>query len=118
MVKSQSNQMHLEVNNDLELDIKNASTSKRNRKSKKSSSSPIKKKVSFSMKTPKRMSTKPKIMAKKKSLLKRKIAKKGYALKSKPLMPSILIKGKRVPVKAMKMSSDPNPRTFLCSPHQ
>ena len=107
MVKSKSSKMHLEINNDLELDIKGASTTKRNRKSKKSTSSPINKKVSFSMKTPKRMASKPKMMAKKKSPSKRKIAKKGYALKSKPLMPSILINGKRVPVKAMKMSSEP-----------
>ena len=106
MVKSKSNKMHLEVNNDLELDISNASTSKRNRRSKKSLSSPISnksKRVSFSTKTPKRMASKPKMLAKKRSLS--KTGKKGSALKSKPLMPSILINGKRVPVKAMKMSS-------------
>ena len=43
MVKSKSNKMHLEVNNDLELDFNNASISKRNRKTKKSPSSPINK---------------------------------------------------------------------------
>ena len=55
MVKSKSNKMHLQVNNDLELDIKNASISKRNRKSKskKSSASTIerKRKVSNQVKT-------------------------------------------------------------------
>ena len=33
MVKSKSNRMHLKVNNDPELDINNALTAKRNRKS-------------------------------------------------------------------------------------
>ena len=42
MVKTKSNKMHLEINNDLELDINNASISRRNRKSKKTFSSPIK----------------------------------------------------------------------------
>ena len=87
MVKSKTSKMHLEINNDLELDINNASTSKRNRKSKKSSSSPSSnKRVSFSLRTPKRMASKPKKMAKKRNLS--KTGKKGSALKSKPFMPS------------------------------
>ena len=44
MVKSKSNKMHLQINNDVELDIKNASISKRNRKSRKSSAAPIRRK--------------------------------------------------------------------------
>ena len=38
MVKSRTNKMHLEVNNDVQLDINNKSTSKRNRRSKKAKS--------------------------------------------------------------------------------
>ena len=67
--------MHLEVNNDVEFDLKNESTSKRNRKSKKSTSTKRTMKVS--------------------------------GLKSKALMPSIIINGKRLPVKSKsrKMSA-------------
>ena len=62
----------------------------------------------FNMKTPKRLAAKSKMMAKKKILSKRIVKKgKGSALKSKPLMPSLLINGKRVPARAMKMSSGP-----------
>ena len=100
MVKSKSNKMHLKVNNDLELDFNNASISKRNRKSKKSPSSPIKKK--------RPVSAKPKKLANKKRQSKRMTSKRGSALKPKQLMPSILINGKRVPAKALKMSSGPN----------
>ena len=110
MVKSKSNKMHLKVNNDLELDFNNASISKRNRKPKKSSSSPIrrKKKVSNNMKSSRMMAAaKPKKLAKKKTPSKRMTTKKGSSLKSKQLMPSILINGKRVPTKALKMSSGP-----------
>ena len=85
MVKSKSNKMHLEINNDLELDVNNASVSRRNRKPKKSSSSPIKrgKKVSNNLKTLKRMSAaNPKMLAKKKRI-------------SKPLMPSSLVLTKK-----------------------
>ena len=98
--------MHLEINNDLELDVNNASISRR--KSKKSSSLPIKrnKKVSFKLKTPKRMSSaNPRMLAKKKRPSKSTSAKRVSAFKSKPLMPSILINGKKVPLKAMKRSS-------------
>ena len=51
--------MHLEIKNDLELDVYNASNTRRNRKSKNSSLSPIKriKKMSFKLMTPKRMSS-------------------------------------------------------------
>ena len=42
MVKSKSNKMHLEIKNDLELDVNDASISRRNRKSKEVSSLPIK----------------------------------------------------------------------------
>ena len=38
MVKSKTSKMHLEVNNDVEFDIRSESTSKRNRKSKKAKS--------------------------------------------------------------------------------
>ena len=38
MVKSKTSKMHLEVNNDVEFDISNVSTSKRNRKSSKTKS--------------------------------------------------------------------------------
>ena len=98
MVKSRSNKMHLEVNNE----------------SKKSSSSPIrsKRKVSNNLKSSRMMaSAKPKKMkkmikkAKKQS--KRMTANRGSSFKSKQLMPSILINGKRVPAKALKMSSGP-----------
>ena len=105
MVKSKSNKMHLEISNDLELDMNNASISRRNRKSKMSSSSPIKraKKVSNNPKTPKRMlSAKSKVLAKKKRPSKRMIANRISTFKLKP---SILINGKRVSLKAMKMSS-------------
>ena len=104
MVKSKSNKMHLEINNDVELDINNASISRRNKKSKKSSTSTIKRK---NLKTPMRMlSSKPKMLAKKKRPSKR-MTDKVTALKSKPMTASILIKGKRVPVKVMKMASGP-----------
>ena len=104
MVKSKSSKMHLEINNDMELDINNASMSRRNKKPKKSSSSTIKRK---NPKTPKRMlSAKPKILAKKMRPSKR-MTDKVTALKSKPMMASLLVKGKRVPVKVMKMSSGP-----------
>jgi len=99
MVKSKSNKMHLEVNNDLELDFNNDSISKRKRKSKKSPSSPIKKKRT--------VSAKPKKLANKKRQSKSMTSKRGSALKPKQLMPSILINGKRVPAKALKMSSGP-----------
>ena len=103
--------MHLEIKNDLELDVNNASTSRRNRKTKKTSSSPIKriKKVSNNLKTRKGMSSaNAKMLAKNKRPSKRiTAAKRVSALKSKPRMPFILINGKRVPQKAMKMSSSP-----------
>jgi len=112
MVKSRSNKMHLEVNNELELDFNNASMSKRNKKSKKSSSSPIgsKRKVSNNPKSSRMMaSAKPKKVAikKAKKQSKRMPANRGSSFKSKQLMPSILINGKRVPAKALKMSSGP-----------
>ena len=112
MVKSKSNKMHLEINNDLELDVNNASISRRIKKSKKTSSSPIKriKKVSNNLKSRKRISsTNAKMLAKKKRSSKRITAKRASALKAKkPLMPSTIINGKRVPLKAaMKMSSAP-----------
>ena len=108
MVKSKSNKMHLEINTDMELDVNNASISRRNRKSKKSSSSRIKreKKVSKNLKTRKRMSA-AKMLAKNKRPSKSISAKNTSALKSKKLMPSILINGKKVPLKAMKRSSAP-----------
>ena len=96
MVKSKSNKMHLEINNDLELDVNNASVSRRNRKPKKSSS-PIKrnKKVSFKLKTPKMMSSaNQKMLAKKKRPSKRISAKRVTAFKSKPLMPSLFMGNK------------------------
>ena len=54
MVKSESNKVHLEIKTVVELDVNNASISRRNRKSKKSSSSTVKriKKVSNKLKTP------------------------------------------------------------------
>ena len=70
MVKSRSNKMHLEVNNELELDFNNASMSKRSRESKKSSSSPIgsKRKVSNNLKSSSMVaSAKPKKVAIKKA---------------------------------------------------
>merc|ERR1712147_14898 len=112
MVKSRSNKMHLEVNNELELDFNNASMSKRSRESKKSSSPPIrsKRKVSNNLKSSRMMaSAKPKKVAikKAKKQSKRMTANRGSSFKSKQLMPSILINGKRVPAKALKMSSGP-----------
>ena len=112
MVKSRSNKMHLEVNNELELDFNNASMSKWSRKSKKSSSSPIrsKRKVSNNLKSSRLMaSAKPKKVAikKAKKQSKRMTANRGSSFKSKQLMPSILINGKRVPAKTLKMSSGP-----------
>ena len=94
MVKSNTKKMHLEINNDLELDINNASISKKNKNPKKKSSpAPIKRKIT---KTPKRMlSVKPKMLAKEKRPTKR-------------MTPSILVNGKRTPVKVMKMSSRKN----------
>ena len=74
MVKSKTNKMHLEIKNDLELDVNNASISRINRQSKKSSSSPIKriKKVSNNLKTRKGMSSaNAKMLAKKKRPSKR-----------------------------------------------
>ena len=56
MVKTKSNKMHLETNNDLKLDVNNASISKRNRKPKKSSSSPIKRNKKVPLKAMKRSS--------------------------------------------------------------
>ena len=67
MVKSESKKMYLEINNDLELDVNNASISRRKRKSKKCSSSPLKrnKNVSFKLKTPKRkLRANPKMLGK------------------------------------------------------
>ena len=96
MVKSKSNKMHLEVNNDLELDFNNATISKRNRKA---SSTPMrrKRKDSKNLKS-------SRIISKK---LNRMTAKKGSSFNSKRRMPPILINGKRVPTKALKMSSGP-----------
>ena len=98
MVKSNTKKMHLEINNDLELDINNASISKKNKNPKKKSSpAPIKRKIT---KTPKRMlSVKPKMLAKEKRPTKR-------------MTPSILVNGKRTPVKVMKMSSRKNASGF------
>ena len=62
------------------------------------------KKGFFGRKTSTRMATKPKMMAKKEEPC---IDKKGSASKDKLLMQSILIKGKQIPVKAMKKSSGP-----------
>ena len=74
MVNSKSNKMRLEINNDVELDINNAS----NKKSKKS----------------------------RKNLTQKRMLS---AKSAKPKRPSkrILIKGKRVPAKVMKMASGP-----------
>ena len=83
----------------------NGSNTRRNRKSKKSPSSPIKrnKKMSVKLMIPKGMSSaNPKMLAKKKRPSKRISAKRVPAFKSKPLMPSILINGKKVSLKAMK----------------
>ena len=73
MVKSKTNKMHLEIKNDLELDVNNASTSRRNRKSKKTSSSPIKriKKVSNNLNRKRMMGANATILAKKKRPSKR-----------------------------------------------
>ena len=119
MVKSKSNKMHLEINTDMELDVNNASISRRNRKSKKSSSSRIKreKEVSKNLKTRKRMSAAyPKVLSKKKRPPKSISAKRASALKSKKLMPSILNNGKRVSLKAMKMSSAPKMKAVSLFP--
>ena len=70
MVKSKTNKMHLEIKNDLELGINNASISRRNRKSKKTSSSPIKriKKVSNNLNRKRIMGANATILAKKKRI--------------------------------------------------
>ena len=77
MVNSKSNKMRLEINNDVELDINNAS----NKKSKKSR---------------KNLTQKRMLSAKSAKLAKKKRPSK-----------KILIKGKRVPAKVMKMASGP-----------
>ena len=59
------------------------------------------------------MAEKPKMMAEKKSLSTREFAKKGFAIESKRLLPSILINGKLV--KSMKMSSGPKSKDFMFS---
>ena len=75
MVKSKSNKMHLDIKNDLELDINNASISRRNRKSKKTSSSPIKRiRVSNNLNRTRMMGANATKLAK----------KRVSALKSKP----------------------------------
>ena len=65
--------MHLEIKNDLELDVNNASISRRNRKSKKTSSSPIKriKKVSNNLNRKRIMGANATILEKKKRPSKR-----------------------------------------------
>ena len=68
MVKSKTSKMHLEVNNDVEFDIRSESTSKRNRKSKKAKST-----------------------------------RRGK-------MPSIIVNGKRIPLKSQNMSASDGPK--------
>ena len=88
MVKSKTNKMHLEITNDVELDVEGTSTSKRNRKSTKVSV--------ISMKTPKIMaikSSKAGRITKKRGSSKRKMnSSKASSLKSKKLMPLITFK--------------------------
>ena len=75
LVESKSNKMHLDIKNDLELDINNASISRRNRKSKKTSSSPIKRiRVSNNLNRTRMMGANATKLAK----------KRVSALKSKP----------------------------------
>merc|ERR1719445_2332206 len=79
MVKSKTSKMLLEVNNDVEFDIGNESTSKRNKRSKKVKSTGRGRKMKVS----------------------------GFKSKPKALMPQVVVNGKRIPLKStsQKMSA-------------